>query len=321
MKNRNNQMTLLTDEQIANIAHDYFLSKLNIAEISKKYNLSRYLIAKAIDEAEDKGIVKISIYQSPKRAQNLEREFQKLFDLKEVYILEDKETKNQDNEMIVNFAAKQIQNYINSAHVVGLTWGTLLRDIIDDFSAETRADLTFIQLLGQVVNSSKRKQPLIQHAADKFNAKSLTFPAPLYAIDPRLIKKIQQEPYYQYIEKYFSQLDLVFASIGTMQSLESGQFFMDYYADKLFTGIEKNQLAGIIFGRPYDIKGRFYSPIEPHISGISLSDIFAVPDRFVIVKNRFKEDALLGALRSGIITHLITTSGIAERVLRKNVAL
>jgi len=102
MKNRNNQMTLLTDEQIANIAHDYFLSKLNIAEISKKYNLSRYLIAKAIDEAEDKGIVKISIYQSPKRAQNLEREFQKLFDLKEVYILEDKETKNQDNEMIVN---------------------------------------------------------------------------------------------------------------------------------------------------------------------------------------------------------------------------
>ena len=60
-------MTLLTDEQLANIAHDYFLSKLNIAEISKKYNLSRYLIAKAIEEAEDKGIVKISIYQSPKR--------------------------------------------------------------------------------------------------------------------------------------------------------------------------------------------------------------------------------------------------------------
>ena len=311
-------MTLLTDEQLANIAHDYFLSKLNIAEISKKYNLSRYLIAKAIEEAEDKGIVKISIYQSPKRAQKLEREFQRLFDLKEVYILEDKETKNQDNEMIVNFAAKQIQNYISSAHVIGLTWGTLLRDIIDDFSVETRDDLTFVQLLGQVVNASKRKLPLIQHAADKFSAKCLTFPAPLYAIDPTLIKKVHKEPYYEYIEKYFSQLDLVFASIGTFQSLESGQFFMDYYADKLFAGLEKNQLAGIIFGRPYDIKGRFYSPIEPHISGISLSNIFAIPDRFVIVRNRFKEDALLGALRTGVITHLITTSGIAERVLHKN---
>lgn len=311
-------MTLLTDEQLANIAHDYFLSKLNIADISKKYNLSRYLITKAIEEAQDKGIVKISIYQSPKRAQTLEREFQRLFDLKEVYILEDKETKNQDNEMIVNYAAKQIQNYINSAHVVGLTWGTLLRDIIDNFSDDNREDLTFVQILGQVVNASKRKQQLIQHAANKFSAKGLTFPAPLYAIDSNLVQKIHKEPYYKYIEKYFPKIDLIFASIGTIQSLESGQFFMDYYAQELFSELNPDQFAGIIFGRPYDIKGRFYSPIEPHITGISLSDILKVPNRFIIVKNRFKEDALLGALRTGVITHLITTSGIAERVLHKN---
>lgn len=84
--------------------------------------------------------------------------------------------------------------------------GTLLRDIIDDFSAETRADLTFIQLLGQVVNSSKRKQPLIQHAADKFNAKSLTFPAPLYAIDPRLVKKFSKNLIINILKNIFHNL-------------------------------------------------------------------------------------------------------------------
>ena len=56
-------MTLLTDEQIANIAHDYFLSKLNIAEISKKYNLSRYLIAKAIDRSEERRVGKEGRYR------------------------------------------------------------------------------------------------------------------------------------------------------------------------------------------------------------------------------------------------------------------
>ncbi len=39
-------MAQLTDEQLADIAHDFYLSKLNIGEISQKYNLSRYLITK-----------------------------------------------------------------------------------------------------------------------------------------------------------------------------------------------------------------------------------------------------------------------------------
>ncbi|MDF7682741.1 sugar-binding domain-containing protein [Lactobacillus sp. ESL0679] len=312
-------MTLLTDEQLANIAHDYFLSKLNIADISKKYGLSRYLITKALEEAEEKGIVKISIYQSPKRAEKLERKFQQIFHLKEVYILEDLETKNQDNEMIVNYAAKQIQNYTKSAHVVGLTWGTLIRDIINNFPETERENLTFVQLVGQAVNASKRKNQLVQQAADKFGANCLTFPAPLYTINPGFVQDIIQEPFFEYIKTFYPRIDLVFASIGTAQSLESGQFFMDYYADKLFRNIDRSRIAGMIFGRPYDINGNFFQPIETHICGISFDEIMRIPKRFVIVKNRFKEDALLGALRSGIVTHLITTSGIAERVLHKNI--
>lgn len=42
------------------------------------------------------------------------------------------------------------------------------------------------------------------------------------------------------------------------------------------------------------------------------------PTRFVIVKNRFKTNALLGALRTGVITHLVTNSAIAEQILEKS---
>ena len=95
-------MTQLTDEQLANIAHDYYLSKLNIADISQKYSLSRYLITKALDDAQDKGIVKINIYQNTKRDEKLERKFLQLFDLKDVFILRNLDTKNQDNEAMVD---------------------------------------------------------------------------------------------------------------------------------------------------------------------------------------------------------------------------
>ena len=311
-------MTLLTDEQLANIAHDYFLSQMNIADISEKYNLSRYLITKSLEDARNKGIVKISIAQTPKRSQKLESEFRKQFNLKEVYILEDLETKNQNNEVIVSYAAKQIQNYTKSAHVVGLTWGALLREVINDFSEANREDLTFVQLLGQAVNAGKRKNQLVQDAADKFNAKCLTFPAPLYSVNTSTVTELKKEPFYVHAEEMFDQLDMVCASLGTMQSLESNEFFMDNYAKSVLQNVDSHQVAGIVFGRPYDINGNFYKPIEPHICGINLDTLMQVPNRFIIVKNHFKEDALLGALRGDMITHLITNSGIAEQVLRKN---
>lgn len=127
-------MAQLTDEQLASIAHDFYLSKLNIAEISQKYNLSRYLIAKALDDAEMRGIVKIKITQGIKRNQVLERKFQKLFGLKEVFILKDSEHGSDAGEAVVNFAAKQIQTYLQNTRIAGLTWGSTVRSVINNFN-------------------------------------------------------------------------------------------------------------------------------------------------------------------------------------------
>ena len=119
-------MAQLTDEELASIAHDYYLSKLNIADISQKYNLSRYLITKALDDAEEKQIVRISIKRGVKRNEDLERKLQNRFSLKEVIVLNNLDTTNQDNEAIVSYAAKEIQSYLKSAKSAGMTWGTLM---------------------------------------------------------------------------------------------------------------------------------------------------------------------------------------------------
>lgn len=64
-------------EQLANIARDYYLSKLTISQISKKYDLSRYLITKALDDAMSTGLVKISINAPIDRNMEMEARFKK----------------------------------------------------------------------------------------------------------------------------------------------------------------------------------------------------------------------------------------------------
>ncbi|GAA3629694.1 DNA-binding transcriptional regulator [Lactobacillus hamsteri] len=311
-------MTQLTNEDLANIAHDFYLNKFNIGDISKKYNLSRYLITKALNEAEKNGIVKISINCGVKRREDLERNFKNLFRLKEAIILSDLETTNQDNEAIVTYAANQVQAYIKSSKNVGITWGTLLRDIINNFNEEKRPDLAFVQLLGQPINSDLRKNSLVQIAAKKYGAIHFGLPAPLYVLHPNFLKDIQNEPFYKTLDDYYQKLDLIISGLGTFDSFTVNKYMEQNYKENIFKNIDTNQIVGMIYGRPYDINGNFLGNFDNRTCGITLKEIKNIPIRFTIVKNRFKTQALLGALRSGIITHLVTNESIAKRILAEN---
>ena len=311
-------MAQLTNEELAGIAHDYYLSKLNIADISQKYNLSRYLITKALEEAEEKGIVHISINHGVKRNEELERKLQKLFSLKEVIVLNNLDTTNQDNEAIVSFAAKEIQSYLKSSKSAGMTWGTLMRDIINNFQEKKQPDLTFVQLLGQPINSDKRKSPLVQLAAEKYQSKCLLLPAPLYILNPAFITEVQKEPFYQSLQEQYNNLDVIFSGVGTYEAFSTNKYVHKYYQKPLFQNVDTHKIAGMIFGRPFDIDGNFLGDFNQHVCGISLEDILKTPIRFLVVKNRFKTAALLGALRTGVVTNLVTNEGIAKRILQES---
>ena len=51
-------------------------------------------------------------------------------------------------------------------------------------------------------------------------------------------------------------------------------------------------------------------------NGVSITDIMKTPIRFCVVRDQFKATALLGALRTGTLTHLVTNDVIANRVLQ-----
>ena len=102
---------------LGNLAQDYYLSKMAISDISKKYNLSRYLIMKYLDEAFSSGIVDISIHTDYDRNAQLERELSNSFDIKNVYVIKDPSNPLDRDKIIANFAANQIQS-LNSTRIL-----------------------------------------------------------------------------------------------------------------------------------------------------------------------------------------------------------
>lgn len=307
-------------EQLAEIARDYYISKLPITEITHKYDISRYLVAKALEEAEKSGIVQISIKESVKRFSRYEATLKKKFNLKEVFVLRSLDTTTHDNEALVAFAATTIQNYIKSCHTVGMTWGSTILDTINNFQEARRDDLAFVQLAGFSLRHNSPDAPfsLILRASDKFRAtkNAVVVPAPRYIFNPGTKKMLNQEPIFERLQHKYQDLDLIFTGLGTVQSLESNHVWAEY-KDIIFDGIDQSKIAGMAYGRAYDIHGKIFPSVEAKVVGINHEHLFNTPIRFAIVKNKFKVDSLLGALRAGLITHLVINEVIAKRLIRR----
>ncbi|WP_233119757.1 hypothetical protein [Weissella viridescens] len=95
-------------ELLANLAQDYYLSQLSLAELAEKYHLSRYLVNKYLDDARREGIVTINIAAPDPRNLELEKVFQKTFDIPHIYILKDNISPTETTENILNYSAHQL---------------------------------------------------------------------------------------------------------------------------------------------------------------------------------------------------------------------
>lgn len=303
-------------EQLANVARDYYLSKLTIAEISKKYNLSRYLITKALDDALESGLVKININAPIDRNLELEAKFKKMFNLQNAFIIKDSDTSDEDNENIVEFAAERIEEKINQNRIIGVSWGGTVLSTINHIQPKVKDDLIFTQFMGDNLkyDSASGSTPLVQKAAAKFGAKYLTVPGPLYILNDDVRKSLATEPALIPAFNMMSKMDLIFSGIGTMASIDSIATWRQH-KQEIFKGIDLSQVAGMLYGRPFDIDGNLLTSGNDKFFGASIDTILAVPSRIGIVKSRFKGRALLGALRGGLLTDFVTNEAVANRVL------
>lgn len=304
---------------LANIAQDYYLTKLPISEISQKYNLSRYLISKYLEEALSTDLVSITINSELARNGELEYKLHELFEIDHLTVLKDPVNPDQRENTINVVAAKQMQTIINSSHVIGLTWGDTIFRVIDHFVSETRPDLIFTQFIGENMkyNSSAGSMRMVQKAGAKYDAPYQTIVGPLYVLNDHTRHALTQEPALLSAFNTANRMDLLLSGVGTLASVDSIPVWHNHKAE-IFPGINENQIAGLVFGRPYDIDGNFLNIGSDKTFGIPLNTVLSVPRRFGVVQSKFKARATLGALRGKLFTDLVMDESVALRILAEN---
>ncbi|MBM7617029.1 DNA-binding transcriptional regulator LsrR (DeoR family) [Weissella uvarum] len=311
MPDKSNQHELL-----ANLAQDYYLSQLSLAELSEKYHLSRYLINKYLDDARREGIVTINIAAPNPRNLELEKTFQKEFAIPHIYILKDNISPTETIDNVLNYAAHQLAPMISQSKIVGLTWGGTIFNIINYFPASVLENVTFTQFIGENMKykSAAGSMRMVELAAAKFSAEYLTMTGPLYIIDDNVRNTMAQEIAVKPAFEAARKMDLLFTALGTLSSLDSIPTWQENRS-AILEDVNPDEIAGMLYGRPYDKNGQFLTSEHDKVFGLSIPEILATPRRFGVVKSKFKTQAALGALRGNLLTDLVTTESIARRIL------
>ncbi|PZO96372.1 sugar-binding transcriptional regulator [Streptococcus halichoeri] len=303
-------------ELLTKIAQDYYISGLSIGQIVDKYHLSRYLVNKYLEEAKQEKIVTITIHTPLERQRDLEKKIHDLFDIDNIYIIKDSQDTCDQESHVITFAASEIFRHIQASRIVGTVWGETISEIIEQFPQVMLEDCTFTQFIGEnkKYKSKAGTMRMVQKIADKFSANYLTLSGPLYIAEPNTRKGMLEEFSSQPTLAAAKQMDLIFCGLGTLASLKSIPIWRDHLKT-LFPKINTGDIAGMAYGRPYDIHGNFLNQDSDCTFGIDLATIFKVPKRICVVRSKFKSQATIGALRGRLFTDLILTESVARRLL------
>lgn len=304
---------------LVDLAQDYYLNHLNLGDISKKYNISRYKISKYLSEAVDKKIVTINISSPFSRSHDLENKLNSIFPNPNFYVLKNTEDIAHENDRFYSFAAKYLQDLIDGKKIIGLTWGDTIYHVIDSFQSTAKDNMVFTQFIGEngKHNSLAGTMRMVQKVATRYNGKYLTIDAPLYIMNKDVRRLLALEPAIQPTLATAQQLDLIFTSVGTVDSINS----IDSWHDSkkvLFPNVNSDSIAALVYGRPINKDGKLLiDESNDKVFGISFKKVLHVPSRVAIVNDKFKSSALKAALLGNYFTDVILNEPTANKILAK----
>jgi len=156
---------------------------------------------------------------------------------------------------------------------------------------------------------------MVQKAATSYNGKYHTIDAPLYILNADVRKLLAQEPAIQPTLTTAEELDLIFTSVGTLDSVNSiGSWKKS--REILFPHVAPEEVAAMVYGRPIDKSGKLLvNEHDDKVFGLSLKKILTVPTRVTIVNDKFKSSALSATLKGNYFTDVILNEPTANKLL------
>ena len=290
----------------------YYENHLTQQEIADMMKLSRQTVSKLLNDALKENVVEIRIHNPQKDCEALQKEIEKQFGIrKSVVTCVSSKNEYLRKTVTVSAASEYLTGIVKKGNLkIALSWGRTIQSLIETMPQLSTIGNVVFPLFGATDNENSyfSSNELARSLADKIGAdvKYAWFP---YLADSdedcRLIKTIS---YYKKIEDLWNRADIAIMGIGNTEILEVfGKSFgyNDKYAD----------VIGDVATHFFNKNGEFINLYENSICA-SVENIRKSKERVAVACGDHKVEAIIGALKSGMIDTLITDEYTARAIVR-----
>lgn len=302
----------------AHIARRYYLDGRQKSEIADELGISRFKVARVLDEAREAGIVQITIKVPTNVDLTLGDEVAQLFGLRRAIVVNTpQDDRDAAASMIGQSAADLLAGMLDEGDVLGLAWGNSLTAMCEALQGRSGADV--VQLVGGVRAAATMVSgvELVRRAAERTGGTAFPLNAPLVVGSEGMAAELLADEALALTRDKFSALTVCAFGVGSWVPPRSALL----EELPLAARSELLELGAVadLCGIPIDQDGHeIDSPVARRVVGARLNELRRVPEVIALAMGAERERAITGALRTGVVSTLVTEASVASALIRAN---
>jgi DNA-binding transcriptional regulator LsrR (DeoR family) len=301
--------------QATTVARRYFVERHTKIQIAEDLGISRFKVARLIDEAVEAGLVRFQIDETGEIDAQLSDQLRRKYALRNALILAGPDLPcSALFEPLGRVAASLLEEILTDGCVLGVAWGRTLAATAKAISRLPK--ISVVQVAGGLTTLEfpQNSADLVSRLAAAGDGTAYPIFLPMWVEDASLVKRLRTERSVAQVLERYDRIDVLVSGIGSWNppvSCLHDAFSKAWKRQVLAAGVRADLCATLID----DAGGVVPSPLDKVGLALNAKQIRRIPERVAIAGGLEKASAILAALKGNWITTLVTDAGVARRLL------
>jgi DNA-binding transcriptional regulator LsrR (DeoR family) len=298
-------------EAALHVSHLYFKRRLTKQDIAALLGISRFKVARLIDQALEEGLVRIEVHEPVPLAEELGRQLEHALGL-ELALVVRPPAGTESVEAIARVAASWLPELIRPDDVLGVAWGSTIQRVAR--ALPQAPSVPVVQICGAVagVESGEGPHELAWQFAERLGGSFYPLPVPALVASPAAREEMLQNRVVAPTVAMFDRVSFALVGIGSLEG--------DGRSTLLATGSLAREdvppgAAGDLLVHVFDADGGLIeTPLTERAIQLSVEQLRRARV-LAVAGGPGKARAIRGALRTGLIDVVVTDEANAEAAL------
>ncbi|WP_308526869.1 sugar-binding domain-containing protein [uncultured Oscillibacter sp.] len=300
-------------KKLAYVARRYYLENQRQSDIARELGVSRPMVSRMLAEARELGVVEITVHDPETRIATLLERLRLSTSIRGGVLVEDGADEDATNQLLSQGAVELLRQL--DTRRLGVGWGYLIGQLVTWLEKHPQPDSTVTDICPLVGNANIPARNYQSNENVRLMAQQLGA-APHFLYLPALPEGVEEKQLlcstevYRQIHQQWEQLDTALVNIGNYPSSPDFASLVRYGSL-----LQQYRACGRMLVYYFNEEGTVIQSDQDFAIQVPLDTLRQCPRIIGVCSANTGAKALLGALRSGVFTHLVARSELVRSLL------